>query len=183
MGDACTGTISSGSYRRRYCGNYQALSMGKRLKIFTVYFPVMLVAGQVIVNLMYFLFPDAYYASGFYLNTFFGTNVFFAIFLTVFTFKFHFCKVSRYAAVAELLFAVNYMVVQQDNLYNILFQVIVGLLALIATFFHYVNKFPMCRLSLLVRFYKKVIQKCSCEDGLNEWEKDVRGHLLKRHHG
>lgn len=157
--------------------------MGKHLKIFTIYFPVMLVAGQVLVNLMYFLFPVAYYESGFYLNTFFGTNVFFAIFLTVFTFKFQFCSVSRYAAIAELLFAINFMVVQQDNLYNILFQVIVGTLAIIATFFHYIKKFPMCRLSLLARFYKRVFQTRSCEDGLSKWEADVKGHLLKRHHG
>lgn len=143
----------------------------------------MLVTGQVIVNLMSFIFPQAYMAAGFYLNLFFGTNVFFAIFLTVFTFKFQFCSVSRYAAIAELLFAVNFMVVQQDNLYNILFQVIVGVLALTATFFHYIKKFPMCRLSLLIKFYQRVIQKRSCEEGLSEWEADVKGHLLKRHHG
>lgn len=143
----------------------------------------MLVAGQVLVNLMSFVSPQAYIASGFYLNLFFGTNVFFAIFLIVFTFKFNFCAVSRYAAVAELAFAVNYMVVQQDNLYNILFQVIVGILALAATFFHYIKKFPMCRLSLLVKFYQRVIQKRSCEEGMNQWERDVKGHLLKRHHG
>jgi hypothetical protein len=141
------------------------------------------VAGQVAVNLLYFIMPSWYYASGFYLNTFFGTNVFFAIFLTVFTFKFQFCVVSRYAAVAELLFAVNYMVVQQDNLYNIMFQVIVGILAMMLTFWHYVKKFPMCRLSLLLKFYQRVIQKRSCEEGLSQWEADVKGHLLKSHHG
>lgn len=155
----------------------------KRLTLlFIAYFPVLLVTGQVIVNLMSFVFPKAYIEAGFYLNTFFGTNVFFAVFLVAISFTFRLCRISRYAAIAECLFALNYMIVQQDNTYNIMFQVIVGLTALAYTFRHYIDKFPLCRLSLLISFIKSVLKKRSCAKGLQEWDSHVKGLLLKKHY-
>lgn len=156
--------------------------MKKYFKLFVIYFPVVLVSCQVLVNLLSFVWPEGYMAAGFYLNTFFGTNVLFAIFLLIFCFMFRFCAVSRWAAGAELLFAVNYMVVQQDNLYNIMFQVIVGALAIAATFWHYVKKFPLCRLGLVVGFIRSVIAKGSCKKGLENWDRDIKSILLKNHY-
>lgn len=156
--------------------------MKRVIRILIVFFPVMLVAGQVLVNLLSFVFPQVYYATGFYLNTFFGTNVFFALFLVAFTFTMRFCRVSRYAAIAELMFAVNFMIVKEDNLYNILFQVIVGLTALAFTFRHYMEKFPLCRISLLTSFLWKVIKRGSCSKGLADWDKRVKELLLKKHY-
>lgn len=156
--------------------------MKKAVRIFLVYFPVLLIAAQVLVNLLSFLFPSAYMATGFYLNTFFGTNVFFAVFLVAFTFTMRFCAVSRYAAIAELLFAVNFMIVKEDNLYNILFQVIVGLTALALTVRHHTDKFPLCRFGLLVRFINSLIKKRSCSKALKHWDDSVKGILLKKYH-
>ncbi len=157
--------------------------MKKKIRIFITYFPVILVGLQVIVNLMSFVFPAAYNVAGFYLNTMFGTNVLFAVFLTMFTFSFPFCYVSRYAAIAELAFGVNYLIVKQDNMYNIMFQVIVGILAILLTFRHYIKKFPLCRLSLLITFFGSVIQKGSCKKGLEKWEGDIKNIISNNHYG
>lgn len=154
--------------------------MKKHLKLFVIYFPVILVGAQVLVNLMSFLFPGAYAATGFYLNTFFGTNMLFALFLLVFTFMFKFCEVSRWAAVAEVLFGLNYLIVQQDNLYNIMFQVIVGTLAIIATFWHYVKRFPLCNVSYVVGFLGRVVKSGSCEKGAEQWRRDIKSIMLKQ---
>lgn len=151
--------------------------MKKRVKIFIVYFPVILVAGQVLVNLLSFVWMEGYLSAGFYLNTFFGTNVFFAVFLVAFTFMFKFCAVSRWAALAEFAFALNYLIVQSDNLYNILFQVIVGCMAIGLTFRHYLERFPLCRLSLLIHFIKSVVKHKSCEKGIESYDRDIKSEI------
>ena len=143
----------------------------KKAKLFIIYFPVILVSCQVIVNLLYFIWFDAYINAAFYLNTFFGTNVLFALFLLAFTYWFRFCAVSRYSAWAEILFALNYMVVQQDNLYNIIFQIIVGITALLLTTRFFIHKFPLCSIALVLRFFESVTKERSCRKGLDMWEK------------
>lgn len=151
----------------------------KPIKKFLIYFPVILVSLQVIVNL-YALWDRASYNSlGFYLNTFIGTNVFFSVFLVAFTFSFNFCAVSRWAAIGEMLFAINYLIVQEDTLYNILFQVIVGVIALILTYYHFKNKFPLCRISLLHKFVAYVFLTGSCAKGLIKWEREVESLVKK----
>lgn len=155
--------------------------MRKKLKIFIIYFPIILVSCQVAVNILSFIDNVTYMRLGFYLNTFFGTNVLFAIFLMAFTYWFKFCEVSRYAAVAEVLFALNYVIVQQDNLYNIMFQVIVGIIALLLTFKYYIKRFPLCSLALVIRFIKSVTEARSCKKGMDLWEKKTY-HTIQRYH-
>lgn len=145
--------------------------MRKKIKLFIIYFPVLLVSSQVAVNLLSFISFDTYVKFGFYLNTMFGVNILFALFLVGFTYWFRFCAVSRYSAWAEILFAINYLIVQQDNLYNIMFQVIVGNIALLLTTRYFVKKFPLCSVALIWSFIKSVVVKCSCSAGLDLWEK------------
>ena len=111
--------------------------MKRYSRLAIVYFPVLLVALQVAANYLFLINPELYYSTGFYLNTFLGTNMLFALFLVVFTFSFGFCKISRSAAVVECLFGVNYLIVQEDNLYNILFQIIAGTAAIFLTIVHF----------------------------------------------
>lgn len=128
--------------------------MKKKFRLYAIWLPVIIVAFQVLVNLLYLL-PDTrplYYKAAFYLNLFFGTNILYSFGLVAMAFGFSLCSWTKWAAIAELLFAINYTVVQSDNLYNILFQVIVGTIALIATFRSFVKKFPSCRFSLLAAF-------------------------------
>lgn len=151
----------------------------KKLKVFIIYFPIILVACQVILNMASFVFPQVYSDLGFYLNLFFGTNVLFAAFLVAFTWMFRFCAISRYAAIAQVLFALNYMIVQQDNLYNILFQITVGFLAMMLTARHYSKKFPLCNLSLIVMFFKSAVKERSCRKGLHRFDREI-DHILKQ---
>lgn len=158
--------------------------MKKRTKLFIIYFPVILVAAQVAVNIMYFVNPGWYFNNGFYLNTFVGTNVLFAVFLVAFTLMFKFCSVSRWAAFAELLFAVYYLVIQKDDVYNIVFQITAGTAALMATIWHYVKKYPFCKLSLVISFFSSMFSTGSCEEALRHWdnktERKLENHILKK---
>lgn len=155
--------------------------MRRYIKLFVIYFPVILVTCQVAVNLMYFFAYTAYIKSGFILNTLFGVNFLFAGFLVAFTYWFRFCAVSRYAAWAEALFAINYLIVQQDNLYNILFQVIVGSLSILLTFRFFVNRFPLCKVALLWSFISSAIEKGSWSAGIELWEQRTYQKIQRSH--
>jgi len=162
--------------------------MKTKSRLFLIYFPVLLVGCQIACNLLYFINVSWYNAAGFYLSVMFGTNVLFAVFLFLFTFSFKFCDISRWAATAELLFAANYIIVQEDNLYNILFQVIVGLVAIGLTFSKYVRKFPDCRLARWVeyyrtfgRFFRAAVGEKSCKKGFERWEKENQIKYSKRY--
>ena len=151
----------------------------KRVKLFIVYFPVTLVMLQVLANGLYFIAPEVYNVSGFYLNTFLGTNILFAVFLVAFTFTFRFCSVSKWAALAELAFGLFYLIRQKDDVYNVGIQIIVGVIALIATFWHYIKKFPLCKMSLVAGLLGSVAKTGSCKKGLEQWDRNVKSIILK----
>ena len=136
---------------------------------------------QVMVNLFSFVSFDAYVKYGLVLNTFFGTNALFALFLLSFTYWFKFCAVSRYAAWAEVLFAINFLIVQQDNLYNIMFQVIIGSIAILLTFRYFIKRFPLCSLALIWRFFDSVGKTKSCKKGMDLWEKRTYNTIKSYH--
>lgn len=155
--------------------------MSRKLKIFIVYFPVILVSCQVLVNLLYFAWPSAYYNTGFYLNLFFGSNIMVGIFLLVFTFGLKFCAISKWASVAELLYGVNYLIVQQDNEYNIWFQIITGATALVITFRTYLSKFPLCQMSLFFSFVGSIFStKGNCEKAVDHWQGKLTSTIEKQ---
>lgn len=157
--------------------------MRRKLKIFVIYFPVILVGCQVATNLLYFVSGEMYNKLGFLLNLAFGVNILFAVFLLCFTYWFKFCAVSRYSAWAEILFAANYMIIQQDNLYNIMFQLIVGALAMILTFRYFIIKFPLCTIALVWRFFKSVTKEKSCSKGMDLWERKTYHTIVKNYNG
>lgn len=150
--------------------------------LFITYFPVILVACQVLVNLLWVVDTNLYYKWGFWLGLSFGANLLYAFFLVVFTFSIKFCEVSRWCAIAELLMAITYGIIQQDNVYNISIQIIIGIVAIALTFRLYIKKFPFCRLSLLTGFIGSVIASgCRCEKGLAKWEDNIRAKLINHH--
>lgn len=153
------------------------------LKNFVIYFPVILVSCQVAVNILYFIATDFYIRYGLVLNTLFGTNLLFALFLLAFTIRM--CRISKYAAVAQVLFAANYLIIQEDSLYNIMFQIIVGVLSLVATFKHVVKKYPLCKAALLWTFIVSVVEKNGdCYKGIELWEHKIYNTIKTiRHEG
>ena len=156
--------------------------MRKYGKIFIAYFPVFLIAGQVLINLMSFVFPSAYMEAGFYLNTFFGVNVWFAVMLVVMTQLFSFCNVSKWAARGELLFAINFLIIKEDNFYNIMFQIIVGFIAILLTVIYYTKKFPKCNLVVGGKFIKDSFKKGSCQKSIEHFDRQIMRSMLKDHH-
>lgn len=155
--------------------------MRRYINIFVIYFPVILVTCQVSVNLMYFFAYNTYIKAGFILNTLFGVNMLFAGFLLAFTYWFKFCAISRYAAWAEVLFAVNYIIVHQDNLYNILLQVIIGTLSILLTFRFFIHRFPLCKVALIWSFISSAIERGSCSAGVELWEQRTYQKIQQAH--
>lgn len=153
----------------------------RKARLFLAYSPLLLVSFQVLINLLSFVWKDAYYSYSFYWNLLFGNNMIYSISMLILTYTGSFCKISRAAAFAEVLFAFNYLIVQQDNLYNIIFQIIVGIVAIIYTIGHYANKFPLCKLGLFVSFVKSVINTRSCSKGLVDWDDKVKKLIVERH--
>ena len=152
----------------------------KRAKKFIIYFPVILVICQVLIGIWALISRSSYDAAGFYLGAFFGTNILFAVFLAAFTWSFNFCQVSRFSAIAEVLFAVNFTIVKQDNLYNILFQVIVGIVAIALTYNYFVRKFPLCRISLLGKFIAALFLTGNCQQAVDNFDSIVKESLVKK---
>jgi hypothetical protein len=97
----------------------------------------------------------------------------------VFTFLFKFCGVSRICAVAELMFGINYMIIQQDNLYNLLFQIIIGITAILITISLYIKKFPMCNISIMTKFFVTFFKKRSCTSAMDQYIDQVKTDFFK----
>jgi len=141
--------------------------MIKRMSILTIsWFPVILVTLQVLANVLYFIDADFYYRNGMYLNMAVGTNLLFPLFMLAVAFSFKFCYVSRAAAIAECLFAAYYLIFQKDDIYNIVFQITVGGLALVITLYY------LTRRSKVVRFIITSIGSADCEKGIEKYLKN-----------
>lgn len=154
--------------------------MRRLATLLIAYFPILLVGGQVLVNGLYFIHRATYLRFGFELNTFFGTNVLFALVFLAITYRFKFCEVSKYCAIAECLFAANFFIVRQDNLYNIWFQIVIGLVAISLTVRHYKHKFPFCRLSLFLNFLKHLKKEKNCEKAVRSYDEEIKTLILKK---
>lgn len=156
-----------------------------RGKIYMAYFPFVLVCIQFLINVA-FLLGMTNDRVLFYANTFFGTNFFFAVFLVCYTNFFHFCRIYRWASYAELALAIDVIVVQDDSVYNIVFQCIIIACALILTALSYSKLFPTCMMSMVTIFIKKVLKnKFHCEKALEDFKENrYKVHRSKYiHHG
>ncbi len=149
-------------------------------KIFIKYFSIILLSLQVIADLIWVFSPVFYDNIKFYLDVITGTNFFVSLYFVVFIQLYKFCSISKYAAIAEVLFAIAYMVIQEDNIYNIVFQIIIGVLALLITFKKYVKKFPMCTISLVSKFFKNLMVSSSCTEAIKRFELDVAKETDKK---
>jgi hypothetical protein len=149
-------------------------------KIFITYFPIILLVFQTAMNNLALINYDAYLKIGFYLSAFLGTNILYAVFSVFYTFYFKFCSISRAAAIAQLLFGIFYLIIQEDNLYNILFQLIVGTIALFWCLRIFMKKFPNCNISLVKNFFKKFLETKDCSKALELYNEEIRIELIKK---
>jgi len=134
-------------------------------------------------NVLFFVAPNFYYSKGILLNTLFGGSLLVSLLLVFITFRLKFCEVSRWAAIAELIFALMALFIHDDGVYNISLQLGVGALAMLATFRHYIKKFPLCSLSLLVSFFSNLfIAKGDCRKGVEKFEQSLQNTIEKKYH-
>jgi hypothetical protein len=117
--------------------------MKERIKIAMIFSPIVLLSGQVLSNLLYMGLPDIYIKLYPILGTFFGFNMIAAILMTSMTYYFNFCKVSRAAAICQIIFGVFYMIFPDKEVYNLLIQVLVGIAALLVTFINFVMQYQV----------------------------------------
>jgi hypothetical protein len=143
----------------------------------------MLLILQIAMNNLALINRGAYDAVGFYLGAFLGTNILYALFSVCYTFYFNFCSVSRAAAIAQLLFGIFYIFIKEDILYNILFQLIVGTVALLWCLRVFMQKFPRCNISFVKIFLKKFFKTGSCEKAFDLYNEEIRIDLIKKSYG
>lgn len=148
--------------------------------VFLAYSPIVLLSLQVLANLWYLIDFNGYAKAYFYLGWALGSSLLFSIIMVTMTEVLRFCEVSKWAARAQLAFALVYLIIRQDNIYNISIQIVIGLVALLLTFRYYKHKFPLCRLSLLLNFVKNVWKEKSCVKGVEAHDRQVKNLILNK---
>jgi hypothetical protein len=90
---------------------------------------------QFICNLIFLFNKDFYILNIFYLTQISGLNYINIIILTCVVFQLKYCNISRICAIAQVILSILWLVIQEDNFYNITAQLIIGFLALFFTYF------------------------------------------------
>ena len=103
------------------------------LKNIVKYSPLVLLGGQLFANILYVAAPDSYADNYYWIAALFGINLIGALAITAMTFLFEFCRISKWAAVSQILFAAVYLFFTKDDEYNIAVQIIVGIGAILLT--------------------------------------------------
>jgi energy-coupling factor transporter transmembrane protein EcfT len=73
------------------------------------------------------------------------------------------------------------LIIKEDNLYNIIFQIIVGIIALVCTYYFFKNKFPLCRLALWHKFFMFFCLTGSCNKAIHLFTIDTEITVNKLH--
>lgn len=107
----------------------------KKIATFIVaYSFVIITALQLVVNLVFIFFKDFYLQNWFMLANLFGFSFLYLIPMVSVAFLFKFCAMSRICAIAQVILSLLWLIIQEDNVYNITAQVIIGGLSLALTF-------------------------------------------------
>lgn len=154
--------------------------MKRAATIFLAYFPLALLTFQVLADILYLISFKTYASLYFYLSWAMGSSFLLALFLIIFTERLKFCEVSKWAARAQMLFSIVYLIIRQDNIYNISIQIVIGLVAMILTAKYYKHKFPLCRLSLFLNFMKNVFKESSCEKGVVAHDRETKNLIIQK---
>ena len=109
-------------------------SMIKKILTYIVaYSFVIITSVQLCVNLLFILAPEFYIRNSFYLSQIGGLSIVYLLPMLAVAFLFKFCIPSRICAVAQVVLTALWLIIQEDNVYNITAQITIGILALILT--------------------------------------------------
>lgn len=140
-------------------------------KIILAYFPIIYTMLQLICNVVYFIDKEFYLNLAFYFQNTIGTSLILSVFLVIYTSYFKFCSISKITALTQLLMSIVYLVIQDDSIYNIIFQITVMFISLILTLYLYIKKFPKCNISLNILFSFLLMKNSfNCFKALNEFK-------------
>ena len=103
------------------------------LKNIVKYSPIVLLVGQLFANILYVAAPEVYANNYYWIATLFGVNLIGGLAIVAMTFLFEFCRISKWAAVSQVIFAIVYLCFTKDDEYNIAVQIIVGVGAILLT--------------------------------------------------
>ncbi len=108
----------------------------KKLLTFIVAYSFVIITGvQLLVNLISIFFREFYYKNWFIIANLVGVSFIYLIPMIAVVFLLKFCYVSRICAIAQVILTILWLVIQEDNMYNITAQLIIGFLALFFTYF------------------------------------------------
>jgi hypothetical protein len=130
-----------------------------RLQKFYVSFsPIISLALIVLINAISLVSYQTYIENTYWINMFVGISVVQSMRDLAMVKLFNFCSVSRYSVYAILSFApiylLDYIIFGQETIANIIFQIVVGIFALIITFIAYIKKYPNCKMTIWLRAKK-----------------------------
>jgi hypothetical protein len=103
----------------------------KILTFIVAYSFVIITSVQLFVNLVFILAPEFYMRNSFYFSQVGGLSVSYLLPMLAVAFLFKFCTISRVCAVAQVILTVLWLVIQEDNVYNITAQITIGIFALL----------------------------------------------------
>jgi hypothetical protein len=105
----------------------------KILTIIVAYSFVIITSVQLVVNLIFVFAPEFYLRNGFYFSNFGGLSVTYLIPMVSVAFLLKYCAPSRICAIGQVIMTILWLIIKEDNIYNINAQITIGLICLLFT--------------------------------------------------
>lgn len=112
----------------------QKNKMKKVLKFIVAYSFVIITFVQLFINFIFIFNKEFYLKYSFYFSNTIGSGLIYIILLNCVVFLLPYCPPSRICGIAQLILAILWLIIQEDNIYNITAQITISTIALIMTF-------------------------------------------------
>jgi hypothetical protein len=105
----------------------------KILTFIVAYSFVFITSVQLFVNLIFVFAPEFYLRNGFYFSQFAGLSVTYLIPMVAVAFLLKYCAPSRICAVGQVIMTILWLIIKEDNIYNITAQISISVICLLFT--------------------------------------------------
>ena len=170
--------------------------MNRLAKIYVSFFPIISLSGIVIANIISLINYDFYSENLFWISCFVGISFFSCLQNIAMVKLFKFCEISKYASYSMFLFIpfyiIDYLIFESESTANIIFQIVVGIVALILTAIAYIKKYPDCTFTKYIKAKKYSIDiwntflnslaknNFDCENALEDYKHQRQQYHAKR---
>jgi hypothetical protein len=107
--------------------------MKKLLTILVAYSFVIITSVQLLANIICIVNKEFYYEHWFIIANLVGFSIIYLIPMVAVAFLFKFCIPSRICAITQVVLSILWLIIQEDNTYNITAQIVIATLALFLT--------------------------------------------------